>query len=280
MNFFRQFVSQLLPCMIGRDDIIWYKYEMAIYLKTQQTIQISPLRVINELSWVSSYCCICSPLVFVRLHSHYTCFGHDQGRIRVWSGPGFPIHVGVILHPDQIPMPTDAASDLQHMHCERMCWQLLNWKSTPWSHPDHLCNVCKVNTSLIRSLMKCPNRTLIHYTDVIMSMMTSQITSLMIVYSTVYSAVHQRKHQSSASLAFLRGIHWWPVNSPHWGPSNTENVSIRWLHHADSDCARNMCSVKIALCSMQYHVMQGSVIMWYNFLICLGIKFLYKYGIT
>ena len=27
-----------------------------------------------------------------------------------------------------------------------------------------------------------------------------------------------RKHQSSASLAFVRGIHRWPVNSPHKGP--------------------------------------------------------------
>ena len=43
----------------------------------------------------------------------------------------------------------------------------------------------------------------------------SQITSLTIVYSTVYSGADQRKHQSSASLAFARGIHRWPVNSPH-----------------------------------------------------------------
>ena len=28
----------------------------------------------------------------------------------------------------------------------------------------------------------------------------------------------QRKHQSSASLAFVRGIHRWPVNSQHKGP--------------------------------------------------------------
>ena len=28
----------------------------------------------------------------------------------------------------------------------------------------------------------------------------------------------QRKHQSSASLAFVRGIHRWPVHSPHKGP--------------------------------------------------------------
>ena len=44
------------------------------------------------------------------------------------------------------------------------------------------------------------------------------ITSLTIVYSTVYSCADQRKHQNSASLAFVRGIHRWPVNSHHKGP--------------------------------------------------------------
>ena len=53
----------------------------------------------------------------------------------------------------------------------------------------------------------------LHYSDVIMSVMASQITSLMIVYSTFYW-----KHQSSASLALVWGIHQWPVNSPHKGP--------------------------------------------------------------
>ena len=48
--------------------------------------------------------------------------------------------------------------------------------------------------------------------------MASQITSLTIVYSTVYSGENQRKHQSSASLAFVWGIHRWPMNSPHKGP--------------------------------------------------------------
>ena len=51
-----------------------------------------------------------------------------------------------------------------------------------------------------------------------MSAMSSQITSLTIVYSTVYSGADQRKHQSFASLAFARGIHQGPVNSPHKGP--------------------------------------------------------------
>ena len=48
-----------------------------------------------------------------------------------------------------------------------------------------------------------------HYCDVIMGMVTSQITSLKIVYSTVYSDADQRKYQSSALLAFVRGIHRW-----------------------------------------------------------------------
>ena len=46
-----------------------------------------------------------------------------------------------------------------------------------------------------------------HYIDVIMTTMASQITILTVVYSTVYSDVVQRKHQSSASLAFVWGIH-------------------------------------------------------------------------
>ena len=64
--------------------------------------------------------------------------------------------------------------------------------------------------------------------DVIMGAMASQITSLMIVYSTVYSCADQRKHQSSASLAFVRGIHRWPVNSLHRGP-----VTLKMLRFDD-----------------------------------------------
>ena len=52
----------------------------------------------------------------------------------------------------------------------------------------------------------------------IMSAMASQITNLTIAHSTHYSGADQRKHQNSASLAFVRGIHRWPVNSPHKRP--------------------------------------------------------------
>ena len=42
--------------------------------------------------------------------------------------------------------------------------------------------------------------------------------SLTIVFSIVYWDANQRKHQSSASLAFVRGSHRGPVNSPHKWP--------------------------------------------------------------
>ena len=51
-----------------------------------------------------------------------------------------------------------------------------------------------------------------------MGAIASQMTSLTIVYSIVYSDADQIKHESSASLAFVRGIHRGPVNSPHKWP--------------------------------------------------------------
>ena len=83
-----------------------------------------------------------------------------------------------------------------------------------------------------------------HFSDVIMSTIASQITSLTIVYSNVYSGADQRKHQSSASLAFVRGIHWWPVNSPHKGPVTRrmfpfDNVIMIYLNIL-YPCLRNL----------------------------------------
>ena len=58
-----------------------------------------------------------------------------------------------------------------------------------------------------------------HYGDVITGTKASQFTSLTIVYWTAYSDADERKHQSPASLAFVRGIHWGPVNSRHKWPA-------------------------------------------------------------
>ena len=81
-----------------------------------------------------------------------------------------------------------------------------------------------------------------HYDDVIMGTMASQITSLTMVYLTVYSGENQWKHQSSASLAFVRGIHRWLVNSPHKWASNAENISIWWRHHEYCPIFKNAIS--------------------------------------
>ena len=57
----------------------------------------------------------------------------------------------------------------------------------------------------------------VHYSDVIMGTVISQITSLTIVYSTIYSR-KSKKNQSPALLDFVRGIHRWLVNSLHKWP--------------------------------------------------------------
>ena len=77
-----------------------------------------------------------------------------------------------------------------------------------------------------------PTRYSLHYCDVIMGAVASQITSLTIVYSTVYSDADQRKHQSSVSLAFVRGIRQGPVNSPHKWP-------VTWKMFAFDDVIMN-----------------------------------------
>ena len=46
-----------------------------------------------------------------------------------------------------------------------------------------------------------------HSSDVIMGAMASQINGVSSVYSTVCSGADQKKHQSSALLAFVRGIY-------------------------------------------------------------------------
>ena len=72
---------------------------------------------------------------------------------------------------------------------------------------------------------------LCHYGDVIKSVIASQITNLAIVYSTIYSDADERKHQSSASLAFVRGISPGTGEFPTQMASNAENASIWWRHH-------------------------------------------------
>ena len=65
----------------------------------------------------------------------------------------------------------------------------------------------------------------LHYSDVIMTTIASQITSLTVVYTTVYSDADQRKHQSSASLAFVWGIH-----RDRWIPRTKGQIRGKCFH--------------------------------------------------
>ena len=64
-----------------------------------------------------------------------------------------------------------------------------------------------------------------------MSAIASHITSLTIVYSIVYSDTDQRRHQSSASLAFVRGIH-----RDRWIPRKNGQLRGKGFHLMTSSC--------------------------------------------
>ena len=77
-----------------------------------------------------------------------------------------------------------------------------------------------------------------------MGTVASKITSLTIVYSTVYSDANQRKYQSSASLAFVQGIHRRSVISPHKWPVTRkmfpfDDVIMVWNSVLASECQHN-----------------------------------------
>ena len=96
-----------------------------------------------------------------------------------------------------------------------------------------------------------------------MGAIASQITSLTIVYSIVYSDADQRKHQSSASLAFVRGIH------PAQMASYAENVSIWWRHHGYCHIDRFLSNwefleVDVGVCILLTSMIWDHVIVYHN----------------
>ena len=76
---------------------------------------------------------------------------------------------------------------------------------------------------------------LVHYDDVIMGTIASQITCISIVYSTVYSGVDQRKHQSFASRGPVNSRHKWPVTRKMFPFDDVIMHSVR------ETTLRNMC---------------------------------------
>ena len=97
-------------------------------------------------------------------------------------------------------------------HKQSLMW---NWMSLLWRHHVFACFRRSITRTIAYRFIV---NQILHCCDAIMGAMTSQIISLTIVYSTFHSGADQRKYQSSASLAFVREIHQWPVNSPYKWP--------------------------------------------------------------
>ena len=102
---------------------------------------------------------------------------------------------------------------VRDMHICTSSWSFMSTNRILfWVNNHDTSVICVIHLQYIPVIMH------IHYNDVIMGATASQITNLTIVYSTDYSDADQRKHQSSASLAFERGIHRGPVISPYKWP--------------------------------------------------------------
>ena len=127
-------------------------------------------------------------------------------------------------------------------------WYLLSWTNIIQSLHNSSLSHCEIALSWIP-------QNLIHYIDVIMTTIASQITSLTVVNSTVYSDADERKHQSSASLAFVWGIH-----RDRWISRTKGQLRGKCFHLMTSSCNEKSTLVKVmAWC-------QDSLFMYGDFL--------------
>ena len=81
--------------------------------------------------------------------------------------------------------------------------------------------VSSEDIDLIKIEIKCRwNQTtkVIHYCDVIMGVRWHLKSPASQLFTQPFVQAQIKKNQSSASLAFVRGIHQWPVNSPYKWP--------------------------------------------------------------
>ena len=110
-----------------------------------------------------------------------------------------------------------------YLLCVRACWNKLTW----------FFMFGRLSVSICRAMPLWRGQ-FSHYNDVIMTKIASQITSLTVVYSTVYWEADQRKHQSSASLAFVWGIH-----RDRWIPSTKGQLRGKCFHLMTSSCTES-----------------------------------------
>ena len=110
-----------------------------------------------------------------------------------------------------------------------------------------------------------------------MGLMASYITGVSIVYSTFCSGADQRQHQRSVSLAFVRGIHRWPVNSPHKGPVTWKMFQFDDVIMCAWNWLRARTLISVLVCFLSWKTPPMATILWdwnskwYNEQICYNV---------
>ena len=121
-------------------------------------------------------------------------------------------------------------------------WLYIHLGRTPRHHSPHS-KLCHMLIIIYEVSFIFTGREQIHYIDVIITTMASQITSLTVVYSAVYSDTDQRKHQSSASLAFVWGIH-----RDRWIPHTKGQLRGKCFHLMTSSCISSILAMLLWHC--------------------------------
>ena len=95
-----------------------------------------------------------------------------------------------------------------------------SWRQSIWSIISYV---------WLRSLYKQSDICMYHsyYSDIIMGKMASNQWLLNCLLNHFCSGAVQRKLQSSASLAFVKAIHQWSMDSPHKGPATWKYFHLR-----------------------------------------------------
>ena len=125
----------------------------------------------------------------------------------------------------------------------------------------NLCPECTVNVYSISSVQEKPlaRQTLLTFLQNVWWFFSARSNDLQL---------DERKHQSSAPPAFVRGIHRWPVNSPHKGPVTRKMFRLMfslWCPHGSSSMIgprTNKFELDVYLDNLQCYVIFHDIWPW------------------
>ena len=162
-------------------------------------------------------------ITYYDLSKPFSCYGLKNMEILLYRRPNFICYINIwMLH--NVCLIIHSNMDLQVIKLE--VWKRLARKASKITRlATHKlqgqCNSCRIRSCIF------------HYSDVIISVMASQITGVSIVCSGA------EKHQSYVPLAPVRGIDRWSVNSPYKGP-----VTRKCFHLMTSSCGSKIHEMK------------------------------------